>query len=142
MQVIFFCIRQDVEARLTEICVLSSVVNSMIVIPQCTGILSIGVVVVLVLARLCGIICPAIKWSPAVRAVQVDTVRQTTCVSMSTQAEQVIARYLPLLMNRTTLSVPCRMRNVGPGTSPLYPTSLVLPRLGYICTSTGLISIS
>lgn len=66
MQVILFAIRQDIKARLTKISVLSSVINSVIVVPQCTGILSIGVVVILVLARLRGIICPSVKWGTAV----------------------------------------------------------------------------
>lgn len=57
-----FCIVvENIETGLSEIGVLSSVVNSMIVIPQGASILSVGIVVVLVLTRFGDIISPVLR---------------------------------------------------------------------------------
>lgn len=63
---IFLGIRQDVEASLSVVSVLCSVVDSVVMVPQSTSVLSVGVVVVFVLSWFCSIVGPAIKWGSTV----------------------------------------------------------------------------
>lgn len=63
MDALFFCVLKNVEASLAEICILSSVVNGVIVVPQSSCILSIWVAIILVLIDASGVFCPAIERS-------------------------------------------------------------------------------
>lgn len=56
-----FCVLEDVEASLTEVRILSSVIYSMIVVPQSSCILSVRIVIILVLLDAGGIFGPAVK---------------------------------------------------------------------------------
>lgn len=87
---IFGGVSEDVGSSLAKVCVLSSLskseiaiisegsgtyeVHCVIMIPQQTSGLEVGVVVVLVLARECHILSPAIEGSSGRRAVKVDRV--------------------------------------------------------------------
>lgn len=55
----------------------------MVVVPQQSGILLVGVVIILVLARGCHVFCPAVEWRPRIRSMQMDRVRQCRIVDKS-----------------------------------------------------------
>lgn len=74
---VFLSIRQDVEASLPKVSILGSVIDSMIVVPEGTSILSIGVVVVFILSRIGGIVRPSIERGSTVRAVKVYTISKS-----------------------------------------------------------------
>jgi hypothetical protein len=54
-------IMKDVESSLAHIGILSGVVDSVVMVPQCTGVLTIRIVVILVGVGLGGVLSPAVK---------------------------------------------------------------------------------
>lgn len=65
---------QDIEASLAHICVFGGVVDGMIVVPERTGVLSIGIIVVLVGVGLGGVLGPSVEGCPRCRNMLVTRV--------------------------------------------------------------------
>ena len=74
---------ENVKPSLSEVGVFGCMVDSMVVVPQGSGILAVGVVVVLILPRLSSVLCPSIERSSAVRPVQVNRIRPISVVDES-----------------------------------------------------------
>jgi hypothetical protein len=57
-------VMKDVESSLAHIGILSGVVNSVVMVPESTSVLTVGIVVILVGVGLGGVLGPAVKRRP------------------------------------------------------------------------------